>query len=308
MRRLVIGSALLALAFALVWTLALADANVSHERIDVYPSSGTPSTVFVLAFHAPERTRDNGSGERHNIVIASAPKHAHDCIASLNVRAPDAPSGARVRVRLDPRKLGGDWCAGLYHGKIEELEGPACRRGAPCPAYLVTRGILGRFTLHVKRGAQPTNGGYSSKPSTGASLPPAGTSSPPQGAPPPSGSSQSSTTDTTPPTFAGLQSAEACTPGPVQPSEGAPYWLAWKAATDDLTPSFQIAYDIFVAHKPGSEDFSRPTWTTETGATTYKTPPLPIESEAPYFVVRARDQAGNKDQNNVERRGEQVCE
>jgi Collagen triple helix repeat (20 copies) len=107
------------------------------------------------------------------------------------------------------------------------------------------------------------------------------------------------------PAFAGLQSASYCTGGPVQPAEMVSYTLTWQAATDNVTPSSQIVYDIFVAHPPGGEDFSHPTWTTPPGVTTYSTPDLP--SEGTYFVVRARDKAGNEDQNTVEREGVNTC-
>lgn len=55
----------------------------------------------------------------------------------------------------------------------------------------------------------------------------------------------------------------------------------------------------------GGEDFSHPTWTTPPGVTTYRTPDLP--SEGTYFVARARDEAGNEDQNKVEREGVNIC-
>ena len=108
-----------------------------------------------------------------------------------------------------------------------------------------------------------------------------------------------------PPAFSGLQSAYYCTGGPVRPAETTPYTLTWQAATDDVTPSSQIAYDVFVTHTTGGEDFSHPAWTTPPGVTTYTTPNLP--SEGTYFVVRARDQAGNADQNKVEREGGNLC-
>jgi len=141
-------------------------------------------------------------------------------------------------------------------------------------------------TPHIKPGAQPS--------STGGGTPPPGTSTPPSGTPPPAG------TDTTPPTFAGLQKTFTCSPE----GEPWPYELTWKAATDDVTPSSQIVYDVFYATHPGGEDFSHPTWTTSPGVTSFKTPPL---HEPSYFVVRARDQAGNEDQNTVERANEHPC-
>ncbi len=107
------------------------------------------------------------------------------------------------------------------------------------------------------------------------------------------------------PAFAGLQSANYCIGGGVRPAETVQYTLRWQAATDNVTPSSQMVYDIFVAHSPGGEDFSHPTWTTPPGVTTYTTPGLP--SEGTYFVARARDEAGNEDQNTVEREGRNIC-
>jgi hypothetical protein len=73
-----------------------------------------------------------------------------------------------------------------------------------------------------------------------------------------------------------------------------------------VTPSAKIVYDIFQATKSGSEDFSSVTYTTRRGATTFTTPPLPADSDF-YFVVRARDRAGNRDSNQVEREGVNLC-
>jgi hypothetical protein len=113
-------------------------------------------------------------------------------------------------------------------------------------------------------------------------------------------------TDTAPPTFAGLQSATACTPGPQRPGQTTPFTLSWRAATDDLTPSSRLVYDVFVSRTTGGEDLSTPTWTTPAGVTTYRTPGLPSHGTF-YFVVRARDPAGNEDRNRVERRGLDPC-
>lgn len=305
MRRLLIVSGLLALPSVLALTsLTLADASVRRERIHINPSSGSPSTVFVLTFRAPERTGRNGSSQRHDLVTASAPKGAGGCIKSIDVRSPDAPSGARVRVSLDSRKLGGSWCPGAYHGRIEELQGPACRPGKLCPAHLVMRGIVGRFTLHVQGGSPPSTSG--TPPSGTPPPPPPGMPPPPPGTPPPPpGTSPPSGTDTTPPTFAGLQSASTCTGGPGR--QTTPYTLTWQAATDDVTPSSEIVYDVFLTYTSGGEDFSHPTWTTPPGVTTYMTSGL-LSPGSYYFVVRARDHAGNEDQNKVEREGVDPCE
>lgn len=297
MRRLLIASGLLVLPSVLALMLPLADASVRREIIHVSPSFGSPSTVFVVSFHAPQQTSRNGSIQRYDVIIASAPRSAGDCIKSIDIRA---PVGARVRVSLDSRNLGGSWCPGVYHGRIAEFQGPACRPRELCPTYVVMRGIVGRFTLHVG-GVQPSStGGSSGTPSSGTSLSLPSTSPPSPSTPSPSG------TDSTPPLFAGLQSAFACTPGPVRPGETTSYTLTWQAATDDATPSSEIVYDIFLAYTSGGEDFSQPTWTTPPGVTTYRTPAL-LYGGTYYFVVRARDQAGNEDQNKVEREGVDPC-
>jgi hypothetical protein len=112
-------------------------------------------------------------------------------------------------------------------------------------------------------------------------------------------------TDQTPPTFAGLKSATTCVPGP-SGGTTAPYHLTWDPAADNKTPSRRIVYDIFQASFSGGEDFLAPTYTTSAGATSFTTPPLPADKVV-YFVVRARDKAGNEDTNKVERQGENLC-
>src|SRR5438093_12098933 len=99
--------------------------------------------------------------------------------------------------------------------------------------------------------------------------------------------------DQTPPTFAGLVSATTCVPGPIR-GQTTSYTLRWDAATDNLTPSRKIVYDVYQAAVPRGEDFSTPSYTTPAGATSFATPGLPAD-KAVYFVVRARDKAGNRD-------------
>jgi hypothetical protein len=112
--------------------------------------------------------------------------------------------------------------------------------------------------------------------------------------------------DQTPPAFAGLVSATTCIPGP-SAGQTTSYTLRWEAATDNLTQSRRIVYDVYQAAMPGGEDFSTPTYTTRAGATSFATPELPAD-KAVYFVVRARDKAGNSDSNTVERQGQNLCD
>jgi hypothetical protein len=112
--------------------------------------------------------------------------------------------------------------------------------------------------------------------------------------------------DRTPPEFGGLAAATTCIPGPVGPPRSTRYNLRWSPASDELTPQSLIVYDVFQASKPGDESFSAPTYITASGATSFTTPPL-SSGESWYFVVRARDRAGNRDSNRVERLGENLC-
>jgi hypothetical protein len=111
--------------------------------------------------------------------------------------------------------------------------------------------------------------------------------------------------DRTPPAFAGLRSATTCIPGPID-GRSASYRLSWDAATDDVTPSKMIVYDIYQATESGGEDFSSQTYTVRHGATSFTTPSLPA-NQTFYFVVRAQDRAGNRDPNTVEREGVNLC-
>jgi hypothetical protein len=113
--------------------------------------------------------------------------------------------------------------------------------------------------------------------------------------------------DLVPPTFAGLMRATTCIPGPVGGSvRYSPYSLGWVPATDNVTPTSEIIYLIYEASVAGGEDFSRPTYTTSAGATSFATPLLP-DNVSHYFVVRAMDGTGNRDTNEVERLGTNLC-
>jgi hypothetical protein len=112
--------------------------------------------------------------------------------------------------------------------------------------------------------------------------------------------------DRTPPRFSGLKAATTCIPGPVGEGRSAAYHLRWDPATDNVTPASAIVYDVYQATASGGEDYAAPTYTTDSGETSFTTPLLP-STKTFYFVVRARDQAGNRDSNRVERMGMNLC-
>jgi hypothetical protein len=110
--------------------------------------------------------------------------------------------------------------------------------------------------------------------------------------------------DRTAPAFGGVAAAVGCSAGPrVSPVA---YTLRWAPASDDVTPPEQIRYDVFMAPAPGHEDFAAPTYSTVPGATSFTTPPLSPAGTV-FFVVRARDAAGNRDPNTVELPGADPC-
>lgn len=96
--------------------------------------------------------------------------------------------------------------------------------------------------------------------------------------------------DVTPPTFAGATAATSA-PNSITTS--------WAAATDDQTAASQITYLLYQAASAGAQNFATPSFTTTPGATSYAVGQLPI-NKTYYFVVRARDAAGNVDSNKVE--------
>jgi hypothetical protein len=112
--------------------------------------------------------------------------------------------------------------------------------------------------------------------------------------------------DRMPPTFAGIVQATFCAPGPIGHDRTSRYFLRWERARDDVTPASSIEYEVYEATASGAENFARPTYVTKPGATSFSTPPLPTDA-GHYFVVRARDRAGNRDASTVERQAVSIC-
>ncbi|MBU1410048.1 fibronectin type III domain-containing protein [Myxococcota bacterium] len=98
--------------------------------------------------------------------------------------------------------------------------------------------------------------------------------------------------DTTAPNFTGVISATA--------QSSSTILLAWNAAVDNVTPAGSIVYDIYHATNPGAQNFAVPNFSTSPGASGYTVTGL-SPSTTYYFVVRARDGAGNRDVNLIER-------
>lgn len=97
--------------------------------------------------------------------------------------------------------------------------------------------------------------------------------------------------DTTPPSFSGLVSATALSPNSIR--------LSWNPATDNVTPSSEISYYVYMSTVSKGQNFSSPkdvvigstsaTISSLTPGTTY------------YSIVRAADKLGNFENNTVEK-------
>jgi len=98
------------------------------------------------------------------------------------------------------------------------------------------------------------------------------------------------TLDVTPPSFGGATSAT--------PALGE-IALKWNAASDDRSAATSLVYQIFQAGAAMGENYATPTLTTAAGVTMHKVTGLTANTKY-YFVVRAKDEAGNVDKNTTE--------
>ncbi len=96
--------------------------------------------------------------------------------------------------------------------------------------------------------------------------------------------------DVTAPSFGGVTSAAAAM-GQIT--------LNWNAASDDTTPASGIVYQVYQATSSMAENFASPTATSQAGATSHTITGLAAATKY-FFIVRARDAAGNVDKNTTE--------
>jgi len=97
--------------------------------------------------------------------------------------------------------------------------------------------------------------------------------------------------DVTPPDFDGAKSVSRLSSNSIQ--------LEWSSASDDVSSPDNIAYDIYLSTYPNGQDFSTPSASSDSGATSLTITNL-VENQDYYVVVRARDSAGNRDDNREE--------
>jgi hypothetical protein len=144
---------------ALAATPATAAGGARHAPappVTVKPAFGGTKTRFVVSFRAPDRTGLVGTILRRYQVNAAGPAQSR-CVADPFAAAPPSRKGALVKLVLDPAKLGGAWCVGTYHGRVEEIQTPLCPPLKVCPAYFVLVRTVGKFTFHVKASSRDTD-------------------------------------------------------------------------------------------------------------------------------------------------------
>jgi len=285
--RLCRGGRFLVLIALIVPAFVLPGTAQASVRVALRPGTGGPRTGFVLRFRNPSRTGMVAGTRRVDEVLVSGPR-ASNCVSTLTYSLRPAATGAGMRTVVRPGARR-HWCTGRFHGRLVAYESTACTPGPAraCRLLVIAPQTLARFSFRV-RSSLSSGGGSGTGGGTGG------------------GSGTGTGADS--PTFAGLQSATTTCPGaaPIHSSPpGRTYTLSWPAATDPVTPSSGIVFDIFFAATPGAENFSSATWTTAPGATAYSG--QLATSGSAYFVVRARDQAGHEDANTVEKLAVPSC-
>jgi hypothetical protein len=249
-------------------------------RVTVKPGSGTPQTRFAFSFRVPVALGTSGSEVRSDTLSVSGPRGVH-CQSRVTKTIGRAKKGKTAKLTMRPAKGRGGWCTGQWHGTVVQHSLIRCNPSPvrACPDLVIAPRVIASFKFRVKPAA-----------THGAPTPPGGDV----------------------PTFAGLISAVRCSsPQPVDnpqliPPRAEGYMLTWNAATDPVTPSSQIVYEIFVATAPGGEDYATPTYQTSPGMTSFVAPGA-AQGGTEYFVVRARNAAGHEDANTVERQGVTEC-
>lgn len=258
-----------------------------HRHLSSSPLSTSaclaPLLVAVLAAALAGCSDDGGGGNPPDAALPEANLEnvqnlfTRSCAGSdchVNFLAANGPGGA-----LDLRP--GATCANLVNiGAVEVPERSLLLPGNPDASYLLCKSTPGCPDLPDRAVLMPPPGGLGAADldllrrwidarAPGCNL----------GA------------DTTPPVFAGAQGAT----GQAQAIR-----LQWDAATDDTTQAEDIVYLVFQATQAGAQDFTQPpVLETAPGASEVVVGGLAASTQY-FYVVRARDAAGNVDLNTEE--------
>ena len=124
-------------------------ASSATTRVYVSPGTGHPRTTFKLTMRVPRATGQSGTQLTTDTLTISGPDR-QGCAASATMVLPKAAAGERVVVKADPRRHGGRWCVGTFHGRLVETISIICTPTRACPMVVVAPQTLARFHFRVR--------------------------------------------------------------------------------------------------------------------------------------------------------------
>jgi hypothetical protein len=141
-------------------------AAAATTKVTLKPRNGHPATKFVARFRNPASTEILAPLTPTETLLVSGPLTAKRCVSSASRLLPAAAVGQPMRVTLDPKRLGGRWCLGRFHGSVTlrqrfscgpplEMVCPPISCGPPryivCPQLLVAPQTVARFSFRISR-------------------------------------------------------------------------------------------------------------------------------------------------------------
>jgi hypothetical protein len=116
----------------------------------VTPVTGGPHSSFTVSLRNPSLTGITSQWQRWDTVGVVGP-HQAGCVSSATAVMPGATLHARVRVKLNPSRLGGRWCVGRFRGTIVENQRFVCGPARVCPELVIAPRTIARFTFRVTK-------------------------------------------------------------------------------------------------------------------------------------------------------------
>jgi hypothetical protein len=119
--------------------------------VHVKPATGLVRSTFAVSLRIPAATGSTGGVRRTNELSVNGPQRA-GCVSHAAMGLPAEPANTLVRMRLNPRKLGGRWCVGTFQGLITEDSSIICnpRPQYVCPELVIAPETIGKFKFRVK--------------------------------------------------------------------------------------------------------------------------------------------------------------
>jgi hypothetical protein len=138
------------LAGALLLLLARGAGASVGVPVQVNPAVGGPTSTFVVSFTATASTGVIESMRVRDELRADTGSTSTSCDSRVSQLVPDVHRGQRIHVTLERRPADARWCAGVFRGKLVELQTLVCPLRSLCPDYVRIR-TLGTFSFVVRR-------------------------------------------------------------------------------------------------------------------------------------------------------------